>query len=63
MDDDLSNSVDIDEFFQYFELEMTPFMVSAFNSFDVDEVDTEGHLTLDFGEFLAAVWNLSLIHI
>mgnify|MGYP000433107912 CR=1 FL=1 len=57
VDDDLSNSVDIDEFFQYFDLEMTPFMISAFNSFDVDDVDTEGHLTLDFGEFLAAIWN------
>ena len=44
-------------FRSYFGLEMTPFMVSAFNSFDVDDVDTEGHLTLDFGEFLAAIWN------
>ena len=41
IDDDMSNSLDIDEFFTYLDLEMTPFMEAAFNSFDVDEEDTE----------------------
>merc|ERR1719197_980352 len=56
IDRDLNGDIDFSEFSEFFELEETPFCRRAFLVMDVDK-RSGGANNLDFGEFLAGVYN------
>lgn len=56
VDSDLEGGISLDEFFDYFDLEFSSFAQRAFSIMDVDK-SGGGKNSLDFGEFLAGVYN------
>lgn len=56
VDTDLEGGISLDEFFDFFDLEFSTFAQRAFAIMDVDK-SSGGKNSLDFGEFLAGVFN------
>ncbi len=56
VDEDLSGEVDLDEFFEYFDLDFSGWAQQAFKCMDVDQTQGSAN-SLDFGEFMAGLYN------
>ena len=56
IDEDHSGSIRLDEFFEHFHLDFTPFAESAFLRMDVNK-DIGNNCALDFPEFFVGMWN------
>jgi len=56
IDKDKSGSIRLDEFFEHFHLDFTPFAESAFLRMDVNK-DIGNNCALDFPEFFVGMWN------